>query len=102
MQPTLALVRLDPENGTTRRWVSGRAPAVNGHRATERERTLRSMLLTRFIPCVSCERVVRVFDSRLRQTVRSDVQLPEDAATSGDDGAFECPFCGTRQLPPKP
>jgi len=57
------------------------------------------MLLTRFIPCVACKRVVRVFDSRLRQTARSDVQLPEDAATSSDDGTFECPFCGTRQQP---
>jgi hypothetical protein len=35
--------------------------------------------------------------SRLGQTVRSDVQLPEDAATSADDGTFECPFCGTLQ-----
>jgi hypothetical protein len=57
------------------------------------------MLLTRFIPCLACERVVRVFDSRLRQSVRSDVQLPEDAATFADDGTFECPFCGTLQQP---
>ena len=58
-----------------------------------------SMLLTRFIPCVVCKRVVRVFDSRLRQTARSEVQLPEDGATSADDGTFACPFCGTIQRP---
>jgi len=58
-----------------------------------------SMLLTRFIPCVECKRVVRVFDSRLRQTAHSDVQLPEDGATSAEDGTFECPFCGTVQRP---
>ena len=58
------------------------------------------MLLTRFIPCVVCKRVVRVFDSRLRQTARSEVQLPEDGATSADDGTFECPFCGKLQQPP--
>jgi hypothetical protein len=57
------------------------------------------MLLTRFIPCVNCKRVVRVFDSRLRQSVRSDVQLPEDAATSADDGTFTGPFCGRLQQP---
>jgi hypothetical protein len=57
------------------------------------------MLLTRSVPCVVCKRVVRVFDSRLRQAARSDVQLPEDAATSSDDGTFKCPFCGTLQKP---
>jgi len=57
------------------------------------------MLLTRFVPCLACKRVVRVFDSRLRQTARSEVQLPEDGATSAEDGTFECPFCGTVQRP---
>jgi ferredoxin len=57
------------------------------------------MLLTRFIPCVACKRVVRVFDSRLRQTARSEVQLPDDGATSAEDGTFECPFCGRVQRP---
>jgi hypothetical protein len=57
------------------------------------------MLLTRFIPCVACKRVVRVFDSRLRQTARSEVQLPDDGATSAEDGTFECPFCATVQRP---
>ena len=57
------------------------------------------MLLTRFVPCVACKRVVRVFDSRLRLTARSEVQLPEDGATSAEDGTFVCPFCGTSQQP---
>jgi hypothetical protein len=58
-----------------------------------------SVLLARFIPCSACKRVVRVLDSRLRQAVGSDVQLPEDAATSAEDGTFGCPFCGTSQKP---
>jgi hypothetical protein len=28
------------------------------------------------------------------------VRLPEDGATSADDGTFQCPFCGTLQRPP--
>src|SRR4029079_4572589 len=59
----------------------------------------RSMLLTRFVPCVRCSRWVRVFDSRLRQAPSSEVQLPEDGATSAKDGTFECPFCGRVQRP---
>jgi len=72
-------------------------PSVHPH--DRRALPCTPMLLTRSIPCVACKRVVRVFDSRLRQTVRSDVQLPEDAATSADDGTFKCPFCGTLQQP---
>jgi hypothetical protein len=58
------------------------------------------MALTYFFQCAACDRQVRVFDSRLGQTLQPGGALTEDAALQAPDGTFECPFCGTRQPVP--